>query len=251
MENSGVETKSQWRPIPAIDRRVVGVLAEKAKTTPDVYPMTLNGLVVGCNQKTNRHPVMNLSPTDVEDSLVRLRKVGAAAEVHGSGRVLKYQHYLYEWLGVTRVELAVMTELLLRGAQTEGELRSRVARMEPVDDLSALRVVLDSLRGKNLVTSLTPEGRGHVVSHTLYEPREFEHVRAEFAEAPVSAAALARESMVATRTPERPPSEVGSGLGSGDAFAEIEQIRAELQALTARYERTAEELQQLKSALGV
>jgi len=170
----------KWRPIAAIDRRVAGVLLEKAKTTPDAYPMTLNALRTGCNQKNNRYPLMEVELDDVQESLDRLRAMGAVGEVHGSSRTNKYRHHLYEWLGVGKVEMAVMAELLLRGTQTEGELRGRAARMEPIADLAALRPVLNSLKEKGLIISLTPEGRGHVVTHALYEPREMEKVRREF-----------------------------------------------------------------------
>ena len=171
----------KWLPLPAVERRLIGVLIEKAKTTPDAYPMTLNGLCAGCNQKSNRHPMMQLEPDDLEAPLDRLRALGAVGIVQGSGRVTKYRHYLYEWLGVDKVEMAVMTELLLRGAQTEGELRGRASRMEPIADLTALRLVLESLKAKQLVISLTPAGRGHVVTHALHEPRELERLRAEHA----------------------------------------------------------------------
>ncbi len=169
----------RWRPLAAIDRRVVGVLVEKAKTTPDAYPMSVNALRSGCNQKNNRYPLMELEIEDVEASLARLRAAGAVAEVQGGGRVPRFRHYLYEWLGVEKLELAVMAELLLRGTQTEGELRGRAARMDPIPDVAALRPVLTALQSKGLVISLTPEGRGHVVTHALYEPRELEKVRAE------------------------------------------------------------------------
>src|SRR6185295_3657374 len=141
-----------------------------AKTTPDQYPMTINGLITGSNQKSNRDPQMTLDEGDVTDALDRLKGVGVVVEIQGSGRVNKFRHLLYEWLGVDKVESAVMAELLLRGAQTEGELRGRAARMEAIADLNALRPVLQSLRAKGLVISLSPEGRGHIVSHALYEP---------------------------------------------------------------------------------
>ncbi len=83
---------------------MLGVLGEKAKTTPDAYPMTINGLVAGCNQKSNRAPVLQLEADQVEESLDRLREFGAVALVEGAGRVQKYRHYLYEWLGVGKVE---------------------------------------------------------------------------------------------------------------------------------------------------
>lgn len=171
----------RWRPLPAIDRRVFGVLLEKAKTTPDIYPMSANAIRSGCNQKNNRYPLMEVDEDDVLESLERLRAVGAAVEIQGSSRVRKFKHLFYEWLGVDKVEAAVMAELLLRGTQTEGELRGRAARMEPIADVAALRPILHSLKSKGLVLSLTPEGRGHVVTHALYEPRELEKQKAEVA----------------------------------------------------------------------
>jgi len=174
------QPQPRWRPLPAIDRRVLGVLMEKAKTTPEAYPMSVNAVRTGCNQKNNRYPLMELESEDVEESLARLREAGAVAEVQGSGRVLRYRHYFYDWMGVDKVESAVMTELLLRGAQTEGELRGRAARMEAIADVAALRPVLLSLKAKGLVISLTSDGRGHVVTHALYEERELEKLRAEY-----------------------------------------------------------------------
>ena len=171
----------RWKPLSATDRRVVGVLVEKAKTTPDVYPMSLAALRSGCNQKNNRAPLMELEAEDIEAALARLRAAGAVAEVQGGGRVSRFRHHLYDWLGVDKFELAVMAELLLRGAQTEGELRGRAARMEPIADLAALRPILDSLKRKGLVIPLTPAGRGHVLSHALYQDQELEKVRAQFA----------------------------------------------------------------------
>jgi uncharacterized protein YceH (UPF0502 family) len=172
----------RWRPLPARDRRVLGALVEKAKTTPDAYPLSINALRTACNQKNNRYPLMELEQEDVEESLARLRALGAVTEVQAGGRVERFRHHMYDWLGVDKVELAVMAELLLRGAQTEGELRGRAARMEPIADLNALRPVLASLREKKLIVSLSPEGRGHVISHALYEPQELEKLRVQFAE---------------------------------------------------------------------
>ncbi|HEY1784776.1 MAG TPA: DUF480 domain-containing protein, partial [Pirellulales bacterium] len=169
----------RWRPISAIDRRIIGVLIEKAKTTPDVYPMSVNSLRSGANQKNNRFPLMDLEVEDIEESLERLRGMGAVTEVQGGGRIPRFRHHLYEWLGTDKVELGVMGELLLRGAQTEGELRGRAARMDPIPDLAALRPILASLAAKKLIVSLSPEGRGHVLTHALYEPREMEKLRAE------------------------------------------------------------------------
>jgi len=175
------ESSVKWKPLPAIERRVFGVLIEKGKTTPDQYPMSLNGLVAGCNQKSNRYPQMELDADQIQEALDRLRALGAVAEVQGGSRVPRYRHFAYEWLGVNKTELAVMAELLLRGTQTEGDLRGRAGRMEPIADVAALRPVLDAMKAKGLVLSLTPVGRGHTVTHKLYEPRELEKQRAEFA----------------------------------------------------------------------
>ena len=100
-----VETESAdaaepaWQPLTRVQRRVAGVLVEKSKTTPDVYPMTLNGIKTGSNQKSNRSPKMDLQEHEVEDVLYELRQLGAAVEVHSGGRVPKFKHQLYDWLG--------------------------------------------------------------------------------------------------------------------------------------------------------
>jgi uncharacterized protein YceH (UPF0502 family) len=166
----------QWKPIGSIERRILGVLVEKAKTTPDAYPLSLNALTTGCNQKNNRDPQMHVEADDVAEALDGLRGLNAVLEVHGDSRVARYKHRLYEWLGVDKVELAVMAELLLRGAQTVGELRGRAARMEPIVDLAALKPVLESLAAKKLVAYLTPQQRGAVVTHLLYQHEELEKV---------------------------------------------------------------------------
>ncbi|MCA9210230.1 MAG: DUF480 domain-containing protein [Planctomycetales bacterium] len=192
----------KWKPLTRTQRRVFGVLVEKAKTTPDAYPMTLNGITTGCNQKSNRSPLMNLTADEVETALDQLRNMSAVAEVQGSGRVAKYRHYAYDWLGVDKTEIAVMTELLLRGEQTVGELRGRAARMEPIADLNALKPVLDSLIEKGLVVSLTPEGRGQIVTHNLYEPHEMRHLQTKVGS---MAAAAADEERAASSPPSAAP----------------------------------------------
>src|SRR5262245_51294211 len=126
---STTTTSPTWKPLNPTQRRVAGVLVEKAKTTPEQYPLSLNALTTGCNQKNNRQPLTNLTQDQVEQAIDELREMGAVVEVQGSGRVPKYKHCLYEWLGVEKIELAIMAELLLRGEQTVGELRSRAARM--------------------------------------------------------------------------------------------------------------------------
>src|SRR3954468_4287443 len=98
----------RWRPLEAIERRVLGVLVEKAKTTPEAYPLSSNALRTGCNQKNNRAPLMQLSEEQVDEACETLRKSGAVLQVQGTSRVDRYRHLAYEWLGVDKVELAVM-----------------------------------------------------------------------------------------------------------------------------------------------
>lgn len=266
------ETPPRWSPLGMIDRRVLGVLAEKAKTTPDAYPMSVSAICTGCNQKSNRAPVMNLQSEDVEESLERLRELGAAAMVQGLGRVTKYKHYLYEWLGVEKVELAVMTELLLRGPQTEGELRGRAARMDPIADLNALRPVLASLKAKGLVLPLTPEGRGHVVTHALYQPQELAQLRAQYGHERVSPAPTSApiRTDLGQRT-DLPTTDVPLGSAAGALPApsgiapeliqsirrdldllrtEVQQLRSDMDGLLTQQRQVDEELRSLREALG-
>ena len=178
-----------WVPLSPRERRVLGVLVEKAKTTPEYYPLTVAAIVTGCNQKSNRDPVTNYDADDVEEILQDLRHKGAAVMVEAGGRVVRWKHTLYDWLKVSKVELAVMAELMLRGPQTEGDLRNRASRMEPFPDLAALQAVLEALSGRGLVVYLSPPGqrRGVVVTHGLYPPAELEKVRQAFAQAAAAA----------------------------------------------------------------
>lgn len=141
---------------------------EKSKTTPDAYPMSYAGLTTGCNQKSNRAPITNYTSEQIETIVDELRALGAAAMIQGSGRVTKVRHYAYHWMGLEKVEAAIMTELLLRGEQTLGELRTRAARMEPINDLDELKRLVDGLVSKKLIVELTPPGRGQIVTHNLY-----------------------------------------------------------------------------------
>lgn len=228
MSSTMEPSEKRWQPLTAIQRRVAGVLVEKAKTTPDAYPLTLNALTNGCNQKSNRTPHMDLSTEDVERTLEELREMGAVAEVQSGGRVPKYRHYLYEWLGVDKVELAVMAELMLRGEQTIGELRGHASRMEPIADLPAMRPILDSLEQKQLVVMLTPPGRGQVVTHNLYTPERLAELREQFA------------SGHHAQEPDTPGAASPSAAGvyaagvTAEQFAAIEAQVAELRAEVAR-----------------
>src|SRR5258706_605031 len=171
---------TKWQPLEANQRRVLGVLIEKAKTTPAAYPMSVNAIVTGCNQKNNRDPITTLDDLDVEKTLEELRSLKVVSEIDWLGRVSKYKHHAYEWLGVTPVEMAVMAELLLRGAQALGELPGRAARMESIADLAALKPIVNGLLERGVMIELTPAGRGQIVGHNLYPADELGELKAAF-----------------------------------------------------------------------
>ena len=245
-----------WQPISARDRRVLGVLVEKAKTTPDVYPMSINAIRTGANQKNNRHPLLELENDDVEQSLERLRGLKAVSEVQGDSRVPRYRHLLYDWLGVDKLELAVMAELLLRGAQTEGDLRAHAARMEPIPDLETLRTVVAALKTKGLVIGLTPAGRGHVVTHALYQEQELEKLRAEYrgrgdeaAAAEHHAPARRAQTGPGGTCPAPGPSSQSAGVpaaASSELSAAVAALRSEVATLRDDLGRAREELDRVR-----
>jgi len=132
-----------------IETRVLGALWEKEITTPEYYPLSLNALVNACNQKSNRDPVMNLDEDAVRSALRTLDDNSLARSVSAAdSRVTKYEHRLQEAFNFDRREAAILCELLLRGPQTPGELRSRAERMHHFDDLSEVQSVLQRLMNR-------------------------------------------------------------------------------------------------------
>ena len=209
-----------------MSRRLLGVLVEKAKTTPDAYPLSVNALVVGSNQKSNRDPLLNLTDEDVEEGLAKLQQMGLTTRITG-GRVERFRHNLYEkWL-VDKIELAILAELMLRGPQTEGELRSRASRMEPIADLDVQREKLKRLQERGLVRWIGEEGRrGSLVAHGFHAAGEVEaHVRH-----------VAEE--------EAPP------VRSAPAVDELVAVKAELASLKQSVDRLVGEMAELKKSLG-
>jgi uncharacterized protein YceH (UPF0502 family) len=178
-----------WNPLTLRERRVLGVLIEKQKTskTADSYPMTINALTTGCNQKSNRDPVLDLTDDEVEEVITPLQKKGMMTRITGS-RVDRYRHELYEAWTKDGRELAVLAELLLRGPQTKGDLRGRASRMTPIDTLDDLEDVLKPLVERKLVVYLTaPDRRGAVLSHGFHNPDEFARLKTYYSNAPVPA----------------------------------------------------------------
>lgn len=165
-----------------IERRVLGALIEKGYTTPDQYPLSLNGIVNACNQKSCRDPLMSLDEVDVFDAIDTLRKKGLVITAMTSGsRVDKYRHCVPDMLEIQAKECATLAELLLRGPQTDGELRQRASRMVQINDLAQLNEILETLQEKSLVKRLSPPGqkRGARFAHMLYPENEQPHVEAD------------------------------------------------------------------------
>lgn len=232
-ESNSDESESRVKPLTAIARRCLGVLVEKAKTTPDSYPLSLAGIITGCNQKSNRDPKMDVDEGDALRALDELREAGAVREIQGSGRVTKYRHAAYEWFDVDSPGSAIMTELMLRGPQTLGELRTRASRMHPFVDLTATQAEVDSLIGKGLVFAVTPAGRGQTFAHCLYTPVERQHLAAKVEKQAAAGASAGSE------TTGKPGSLANEGR--------IDKIQQRLDDVTARLEALEKKLADLES----
>lgn len=229
-----------WPVLSLHERRVLGVLVEKSKTTPDVYPMSINALVAGCNQKSNRDPILDLKELDVEEALASAKQKGLVIQVTG-GRVVRWRQALYDVWHVNKVELALLAELLLRGPQTEGELRSHAGRMEPIADLDTLRSVLRPLAERRLVVYLTPEGRrGTTLTHGFHSPEDLERLRAKHGSA-------AEEESPTGRAVASPALEAKLA----EAQAEIADLRNQITELRAITEGLAEQVRVIKESLGI
>jgi uncharacterized protein YceH (UPF0502 family) len=220
-----------WEPLAPVERRILGVLVEKQKTskTADAYPLTLNALVTGCNQKSNRDPVLELDEVEVEEAVEALQPRGLVTRITG-GRVDRFRHELYNTWTSAGPELAVLAELLLRGPQTKGDLRVRAARMAPIDSLEALDEVLKPLLERRLVVYLTgPDRRGTVVTHGFHPPDELARLKAHHAHAPASAADLDPPAA-------RPAAPAAGALEAklGAALAEIDALKARVSGLEAQ-----------------
>jgi uncharacterized protein YceH (UPF0502 family) len=243
-------------PWPALDlqeRRVLGVLVEKQKTskTADAYPMSVNALTTGANQKSNRDPVLSLSEEEAVEALARCQKKGLAIKITG-GRVERWRHNLYEAWRVDKVDLAVLAELLLRGPQTVGELRGRASRMEPIDDLDALQRVLRPLVERRLVVYLTPEDRrGAVLTHGFHDPQELARLRAREAAQP-AAPPHAPSAAAVSPPPRSRAEEAVPALEKelADAREEVAALRRLVEGFQAELVGVREEVRQLKQALG-
>ena len=156
-----------------LEARILGVLVEKEKTTPDTYPLTLNSLAAGCNQKTSRDPVMSVSESEIQGALEELRGRLLVMETYGaSGRVLRYAHNFGKCYGVPAGSVALLAVLMLRGAQTVSELRANCERLYRFDDASSVEGYLEELATRTagalvLKLSKQPGEREHRWVHLL------------------------------------------------------------------------------------
>ena len=128
-----------------LEIRVLGTLIEKENTTPEYYPLTLNSLMLACNQKTNRFPVTEYDEGEIQRGLDHLRHRGYAASITGGGRAIKYAQRFIEKLNLGRRETAILCVLMLRGQQTVGEIKGRCERMYSFADLEETEMVLHKL----------------------------------------------------------------------------------------------------------
>ncbi|MFG0319997.1 MAG: DUF480 domain-containing protein [Planctomycetota bacterium JB042] len=192
--------------LDAEERRVIGVLIEKGLTTPQQYPMSLSAIVTACNQKSNRDPVTHYEEDQVEEVLERLQARELLSHFYPGegGRVDRWRQNLGTMFELRRAQLAIVGELLLRGAQAEGELRQRASRMEPIESRDALHELLRGLASSRprWVVRLTPEGvaRGVRYTHACHAEGKLEAiVEAERAGDP------ARAPSSPSRSPSPPP----------------------------------------------
>jgi uncharacterized protein YceH (UPF0502 family) len=176
------------RPLSILEARVLGCLIEKDITTPAYYPLSLNALVAACNQKSNRSPELEVAETEVLRALDSLRDRKLAWEMSSSvGRTLKYRHNATDTLSLTPHQTAILCELLLRGAQTTGELRTHASRLADFADAQQIGAVLGELMARTeapLVTKLPPGSgqREQRYAHLLCGPVAAEAAPASYAD---------------------------------------------------------------------
>ncbi len=253
MDGENPENLDNIKELTKPQRRVLGVLLEKAYTTRDSYPLTLKALTTGCNQKSNRSPVTNYSEDAVLDTLESLREMGLTGELHtDGGRAPRYRHYMRKRFTFTEPQLAAVAELLLRGRQQMGELRARASRMVQIDGLKVLREELQPLLDAGFIqASGSLERRGIEVDHGFYkesEGQELGFAPAESAAPPAATPpAEARPSAPQTTTTTNAPAVAAAPSSSSEA--EVKELREEVAMLTEEHEKLSNRVSELASEL--
>lgn len=204
--------------LTAIEARILGVLVEKEKTTPDTYPLTLNSLAAGCNQKSSRDPVMSVSESGIQGALEELRSRLLVLETYGaSGRVLRYAHNFGKCYGVPAGSVALLAILMLRGPQTVSELRANCERLYRFDDASSVEAYLDEL---------SSHASGALVVRLPKQPGEREHRWVHLLCGDVD--------MASAESAGRPDVSVSDGASLEARIVRLEQEVAELRAEMAQ-----------------
>jgi uncharacterized protein YceH (UPF0502 family) len=211
-----------------VEIRVLGCLIEKQRTTPDAYPLTLNGLRLACNQSTNRDPVVRYEESDIRQALERLarRRFVRLASGHTT-RATKYRHLLDDTLSLSDAELALLAVLMLRGPQTPGELKQRTERLHPFTDLAAIESGLDSLGERDFVQRLDrrPGQKEERYRHLLAADEDGDEPVAEPAPGPAAAAPQAAPATLSDPLVERVEA-LENQLA--ELRAELAELRSEL-----------------------
>ena len=218
-------------PLSDVEVRVLGVLVEKERTTPETYPLSTGALHTGCNQRTNRDPVTDLHLRDVTEALQRLRDRGLATTVQEvSDRVPKHRHLLARALDVDDRELALIAVLMLRGAQTPGELRTRTERYVAFADVPAVTAVLERLAARSapLVRCLgrAPGQSQDRWTHTLGADEERQRPRAR--------PAVAEGARDGATTPSEAPDDADAEAALASTAGGRAALLARLEALEQR-----------------
>ncbi len=246
------EPKNQIKELPKIQRRVVGALMEKAFTTPEQYPLTLKATTSACNQKSNRDPVVAYSEDQVQQALDDLRSDLLVAEVFmDGGRAPRYRHYMRHKFDFSEAQFAIVAELLLRGRQQLGELRTRASRMVRIESQDQLREELSGLMQKGYLQANGPlERRGIEVDHTFYLAKEGMSIGTA---APVDAPAPATTS--GHSTPQNQVAPPTGGTISNTLLDQLESTVKEqsetIRGLQSLISELDDRLQRLERDLGV
>lgn len=236
------------RTLTRIQRRVLGTLIEKGLTTPDQYPLTLKAATNGCNQKSNRDPVTSFTEDEVASTLDELREMRLVAEVFtDGGRAARYRHYTRSVFDFTEAQQAIMAELWLRGRQQPGELRTRASRMHRIDNQDQLRSELQALYDAGHIQATGPlDRRGVEVDHTMYLTGE----RRELQYAAVTADKAGGAAIPAERADQTEPVASHSSQGNA-ASADLQQLKAQIDALTDSVSRLTDRISRMESELGL
>lgn len=237
-------------------RRVLGVLLEKAFTVPDQYPMTPKAITTGCNQKNNRDPISNYTEDDVLDVLNELQKIGFVGCLHTEGgRTERYRHYMRHRTKLTEQQLAIITELLLRGRQQLGELRTRASRMVAIDSQESLRQALQGLIEQEMVLANGQlERRGIEVDHNLYPSGENHDRLTMLADEPDPEPAPAPRMAAAPSYQPQPEPRTSHDTGAADRIGALEsqvrELKDELASVRSEFRDVLDRFEDLRRQLG-